>query len=272
MSNASPYNPLYQPNEVGARIRRYRERAALSTRALARKVGVAESYVSKVELGQLSPQSDFCDKVAKALHLPRSERELLLALLTFYRSEHHPVSSDSNDLRQAQQAIRQLERGCNDYKVFQFSLIPGLLQTPGYMRAIFARVKAIDRMQASVGARRARQAILEDSGRSFQFLIADWALFPHWCSDKVMVAQRSHLLKAAERMNVEIRVLPPDVRFSGLVPPLACGFEVIDDAIVIVDTLSGFTTFRHPEAVATYVGAFEQTLTTGVPIRRWARS
>ncbi len=254
---------LPRPNEVGTTIRRFRERVGLSTRELARRLGVASSYISKVELGQLSPQPELCERVGRALALPRAERDLLRALRALHRAEHHPVTSGAESLRQAQQAVRRLEQACRTYRSFQLSLIPGLLQTREYVSAIFSRFTSPSRRSASVAERLARQKILKDPQRSFRFLILDWALSSHWCSGRVMAAQLRHLRALSAYPNIDIRVLRREVRFPKEVPPLVSGFEVLDEAIVIVDTLSGLTTFRQSEEIAVYLQTFGKIIQLG---------
>jgi len=239
-------------------LRRFRERAGLSTRELARRTGVTTSYVSKVELGQLGAQHEFCARAARALELPRAERDLLLALLALSLAEYHPVQSATKALQQAQQAVRRLELGCRAYKVFQLSLIPGLLQTKEYAQSIFSRLGAGHRSTASLAERMARQKILEDRRRSFQFLLSDWALAPHWCSDRIMAGQRRRLRRLATRTNIDLRVLPHGFSFPNDVPPVVTGFDILDEAVVIVDNLNGFTTFRQPEEVAEYAQVFDK--------------
>lgn len=250
--------PIRTPrlNAVGATIRRFRERAHISTRELARRTRVAASYVSKVELGQLEPKLEFCRRVGQALRLPETERRLLGALLTLHETEHRSIPPSAAALAKTQQAVRSYEETCRAVRVLQLSLIPGLLQTRGYMLSIFARLTDASQRTTAVAERLARQEILEDLGRTFQFLIADWALAPHWSSERVMEAQFNRLQALAMRPNIDIRVLPRDVHFPTDVPPLVSGFEVLDEALVIVDTLSGFTTYRQQEDIAVYVNVF----------------
>ena len=239
-------------------LRRLRERSGISTRELARRMRVASSYVSKVELGQLDLKPQFCAHAATVLGLSRAERGVLGALLDLSRAEYHSVATTASGLRRAQQAVERLERGCSSYRVFQLSLIPGLLQTRDYAEAIFSRLASGRRTAVAVSGRMARQEILEDPRRSFRFLISDWVLAPHWCSAHVLKSQLRHLRRLSNRPNVDIRVLPRGFRFPKDVPPLVTGFEVVDDAVVVMDTLSGFTTFRNPEEVACYMKAFDR--------------
>jgi transcriptional regulator with XRE-family HTH domain len=58
---------LVGPEEVGRRIRRLRTKARLSVRALAATTGFSPSFVSQVELGQVSPSIGSLQRIAQAL-------------------------------------------------------------------------------------------------------------------------------------------------------------------------------------------------------------
>lgn len=255
-----------RPNEVGDTLRHLRERSGLSTRELARRTRVTASYVSKMELGQLGPKREFCRRVARVLGLSRAERGLLDALVTLHETEHRSVPSRGDALREAQEAVRKIERSCQTFRGFQLSLVPGLLQTRNYAEAVLSRLTHRSRIAVSVHERLARQEILEDSTRSVQFLISDWALGPHWCSKTAMASQLKHMQRLSRRPNIDIHVLPRDFEFPKDAPPLVTGFEILDDAVVIVDTLRGFTTFRQQEDVNAYMEAFNEVFPLGAPL------
>ncbi|WP_306292934.1 Scr1 family TA system antitoxin-like transcriptional regulator [Streptomyces tsukubensis] len=63
--------------------------------------------------------------------------------------------------------------------MFQPSCIPGLLQTPEYVRGILKGWDLTeDALAKMVGARLRRHDVLHDEGRSFHFLITESVL--HW--------------------------------------------------------------------------------------------
>jgi hypothetical protein len=226
-------------------------------------MGVAASYVSKVELGQLQCRPDFCRRLGLALNLPPADRRLLAALAALQGAEHRRVPPGAA-LAHIQRLVRRFEASCRTIRVFQFSLIPGLLQTRAYMRAIFSRLTAHPNRGASIKERLARQAVLAEESRSFRFLVADWALAPHWCTARVMAGQINRLEHFARKTNIDLRVLPYDLRFPADMPLLVSGFEVLDEALVLVDTQSGFATYRQPEDVAAYVTVFDSVFSQAV--------
>lgn len=54
-------------SRVGEKIKNAREKAGLSQKALAKKLGVAEKYINEVEIGRKVAQESFIDRAAKVL-------------------------------------------------------------------------------------------------------------------------------------------------------------------------------------------------------------
>jgi transcriptional regulator with XRE-family HTH domain len=248
--------PRDRPNEIAQLIRRLRLQARVSTRELARRIRAAESYVSKLELGERTVQAPAARRIADALALAARDRALLDTLLILRQGEASDVA-DSQALHAAQTAIHRLERHARSIRVFQLALIPGLLQMPAYMEALFERLAPGGDHRAAIRERLRRQALLDDRRRSFRFLVADWALGAHWCDARVMRAQLRRLRDTADQPNVDLRVLSRDARLPSSIPPLPAGFEVIDDAIVVLDTVDGFWTQRSVATVGRTIAAFD---------------
>ncbi len=97
--------------------------------------------------------------------------------------------------------------------VFEHSLIPGLLQTPGYARAVLATRPntAEDEIDNLVAARLARQAILtrEDPPPPLLWaLIDEGVLYRPVAPAEVMHDQLMHLVEISRRPNITVQVLP----------------------------------------------------------------
>jgi Domain of unknown function (DUF5753)/Helix-turn-helix domain len=102
--------------------------------------------------------------------------------------------------------------------VLEFSLcsIPGLLQTEGYMRALFATRNARRsraRLANDVAARLHRQRRLTDEELTLRLvaIIDEAALRRKVGGAKVMREQLRHLVKVSELNTVSVQVLPNDV-------------------------------------------------------------
>jgi hypothetical protein len=101
---------------------------------------------------------------------------------------------------------------CDVLRLWQPLLVPGLLQTADYARAIYDTWRAVDEsgdLDADVAARLARQEILDrPAPPSFGVLIDESVL--HRCigTPKVMHDQLIHIAEMSERPRVTVQILP----------------------------------------------------------------
>lgn len=90
--------------------------------------------------------------------------------------------------------------------------MPGLLQHPEYMRAVFAEaVPALtaELLDRQVAFRQARSGVLDRPKKlPCSFLIHESALRVAFGGRRVMATQLTHLLKQSERENVQVRIIP----------------------------------------------------------------
>lgn len=99
-----------------------------------------------------------------------------------------------------------------EIRTWQNTLVPGLLQTAAYARAVTSSVPGVDHdeVERRVRARMARRPLLsrEVNPPLFHAVLAEGALRQQVGSPEVMAAQLSELWAAAQRPNVTIQVLP----------------------------------------------------------------
>lgn len=155
-----------------------------------------------------------------------------------------------------QASYGELEQAANRLRMFQHYVVPGLLQTRAYAAALFriAHPAGGSDPDGAADARLARQAILEDDARRFEWVLTEAAL--HWrpgtwgdLSDQLRAVQAASL-----RPNVEIRVIP-------LGAPAATfyhSFTLFDDALVFIETVTGEGRTNDPDDVAHVAEMFER--------------
>jgi transcriptional regulator with XRE-family HTH domain len=220
---------------LGRRLRRLRENAELSQRALAERVKYPHTYISRVERGEQLPS----EALAQALDDHFHADGLLLELLDM-AGEGLIASYSREFVLREKDAIR--------IQVFTSSIIPGLLQTAEYIRELYQADMAaelVNELDERVAARVKRQRILEGDAPPFYWAVMDEAALKRPTEHKeVMRAQMDHLLRMAEKQHVTLQVLPFDAglypmmggsltqltlkdgRKTGLVESFASGFAV----------------------------------------------
>jgi hypothetical protein len=160
-----------------------------------------------------------------------------------------------------------LEAEATSISDYGLGIVPGLLQTPEYARAI-VRAKAPkwapEVVDERVGGRIARQRLLfSEHAPSFQTVLDESVLHRVVESPAVMQAQLERLLELSLLPRVTIRVVPFD---AGVVPAGTNKFIILRFAqpgvadLVFIESLTGELYLDEPKQVETYSAIF-RTLT-----------
>ncbi|GAA1613909.1 helix-turn-helix transcriptional regulator [Actinoplanes couchii] len=155
---------------------------------------------------------------------------------------------------------------------WQPNIIPGLLQTPGYARALvtaYQRGKNAEEATRLVDARMERQTLLQGKDAPiFQAIIGEAVLRRVIGGKQVMHDQLTRLAGAADQPNVQVQVLPYS---AGAYVPEVGGFQVLRFAdseageVVCVEIL-GRTLYLDDRAeVELYRDAWEDVLGKAAP-------
>jgi hypothetical protein len=150
------------------------------------------------------------------------------------------------------------EENAATLRIWQMSVLSGLLQTADYARAILTVEPGAtdDDVSARLTARLARQAILtRDDSPAVWFLVDEAALRRCVGSASVMAAQLAHLAGVARLPNVTIQVVP-NIAHAGLLSGFAVAEraayvetavagQVFEDAEIIAGLLTRFDTLRN---------------------------
>ncbi|MFF5716474.1 Scr1 family TA system antitoxin-like transcriptional regulator [Streptomyces buecherae] len=183
----------------GRHLRRLREDAGLSLRALAEKLHYPHSYISRVERHEQLPS----DALANALDNHFSTGGLFDDLLA--------VAQDSLVSKQSRDCL-PLEAKSIRIQVFSSSLVPGLLQTREYARAAFTLGLArtdLPALEEVLEFRMGRQEVLESADPPQYWAIMDESALRRLAADRrIMTDQLQHLLHVAAKPHVKIQILP----------------------------------------------------------------
>ncbi|HSA50902.1 MAG TPA: DUF5753 domain-containing protein [Yinghuangia sp.] len=157
-------------------------------------------------------------------------------------------------------------------KKFQPQLVPGLLQTPQYARAVVGASKlwqSGEEMEQFVQVRMARQSRLTDpEPLQLWAVISEAVSLQQVGGPEVMKAQLQHLLRMSESSNVTIQVLPfsRGAHANMFGPYVILGFpEVGALDVVLADNPFGSMWFEREAEVAGYQGLFDTARTSALP-------
>jgi transcriptional regulator with XRE-family HTH domain len=196
---------------LGGELRRARRDRGLSQEELAQRINYSSSLVGMVEIGHRTPSQDFVGRLDAALE-SGGFFERLLALV---RADAAPPW-----LRE----WIQVEAEATLIRWFEPSLIPGLLQTEAYARAVLTGGGMLREaeIEQRVASRLARQAVLSREAPPEVVFVVDESVLRRQIGDvAVMAEQFGHLLNVGELAHVDIHVVPAEV---GMHPGLAGPF------------------------------------------------
>jgi hypothetical protein len=147
---------------------------------------------------------------------------------------------------------------------FQSSIVPGLLQTPAYVRAIHeVNVPPIsaERIEQLIEVRLTRQKLLtRDPPLKLSIILDEAALHRQVGGPAVMKEQLERLAEVATLPSVTIQVIPFT---AGAHAALESTFNILDfedpaPSLVYVEGLVGFIYLERPQDLARYRGVFGQ--------------
>jgi transcriptional regulator with XRE-family HTH domain len=214
---------------VSAELRSWRIKRGLSCRDVANALGWSESKVSRMETGERGLYEDDVAAILGFLRVPAEIRQELMALV---RSGNERNWHEIGGQLPISKLVRDLIRFQNEATTihsFEPLLIPGLVQTADYARALmhaFPQQISEEVIEGMVAARMDRQRVLDRADPPHLHLIIEEMVLHRTMGDPVMMyGQLQHLLAATARRNVTIRILP----FDAVGPVAAQGSIMIID-------------------------------------------
>lgn len=248
---------------LGQRLREIRRQAHLSGKDLAESLSWQPSKVSKIENGKQTPTDDDITawtRVSGAEH----ETEALLASLHTLEVQH----AEWQRVLKAGMAAHQLELSEQDattklYRSFEPAVVPGLLQTPEYARALFSRAVTVHRVPNdvtdAVAKRMQRQEMLYRTDKAFHFVITEGTLRNRVCSVDVLLGQLDRLVSLTSLRNVRLGIIGYETQY--VVDPRH-GFMLYNAELVRVETYSAELNLRQPHEIELYASTFEKLAKT----------
>ncbi|MEU6271760.1 helix-turn-helix transcriptional regulator [Streptomyces populi] len=188
-------------------LRTLRSGSGTSLRALGERLGWDWSLFGKMENGETlgSPE------VVQALDQHYGTPGLLLALWEL-------AAGDQTQFRERYRRYMALEAEAVSLWHFAVSVLPGLLQTPGYAREVLAagglRGKELEQQ---VEARMGRRELLEgEDAPPFRTILSEAVLRTPLRDTGEWRVQLEYVAESAERPNVTLQVLPLSAGMHGL--------------------------------------------------------
>lgn len=249
---------------VGAALARWRRSKQISGQVLGERVGMSQPAISRLESGATTADPQVVRRIAEALDLPGDEVDRLVGLAERPNERLIDWQSILPGLADRQHLVRRLESSARNTTVFQVAVVPGLLQTSEYARAVLTAVRmelgdaqiadSALAVAEAVTARLERAQALDEPDRQFHFLITEDVLAHQVCRPVDMIAQIARLREVAGYPNVSLRIVPQDVEWP--IAPMH-GFVLLDNKYVFVDLFNTSVLSRERRVADHYRRVFD---------------
>ena len=248
-------SPTVRRRELGAMLRALRNDQGLTVDQVAAELLCSPSKVSRMETGQrgatLRDVRDLCDLYGV---VDAAERERLMELAREGKQQGwwQSLSLEHRD-------YVGLEQDAASLTIFQSAVVPGLLQTSAYTRAIHqAGVPPFDEaaIEDRVKERSTRQLLLDrETPPRVDIFLDEPVLQRPLGGPQAMLDQLSHIIEGATRTTLAVRIVPYSV---GAHPALESNFTILQfegpaDTVVYVEGLVGPTYLQRPQEIERYM-------------------
>ncbi|MGW0137920.1 helix-turn-helix domain-containing protein [Streptomyces calvus] len=200
MANGSTLESSDSLKAFGAALKAFRERALLTQEQLAERLSYSHASVASVEQGRRMPTAAFVERAEEALEAFGVLRAMIRhvgrqrGLAVWFRE------------------WAELEEVAVGLCTYECRVVPGLLQTEAYTRAVMLNVPpppSEEQLEQRIAARLARQELLRRRPPiAFSFIVEESVLLRHTGGEDVTRELIGHLLACTELWNVELQIMP----------------------------------------------------------------
>ncbi|MEU0873125.1 helix-turn-helix domain-containing protein [Nocardia brasiliensis] len=200
--------------QLGRHLRDLRNRARMTTRTAAQQLEWSEAKIWRIETGQTSLRSLDVEAMCKVYGAPSDLIGPLTALARETKARGW-WTAYGDVIAEGFEVYIGLEEAATRLSTYENELVPGLLQTEDYTRALLTAARPdmpANELDRRVQLRMARQALVTRANAPLQLdvVISESVLWRRIGGDAVTAAQLEHLRRMCDLPNVRIQVAPTD--------------------------------------------------------------
>lgn len=222
--------PIIRRWQLGNELRKAREAAGVTIRTAAAEIEVQAGTLSKIEGGKQSIKGTYIKLLAPMYQIPWEERQRLLALAEEANQPGWWVSYGKL-VPDWFRLYLGYESDASDLQSYESELVPGLLQTEPYARAVALAARpdsTPEELDRQVDLRRERQRrITSDAPPTMHAVLNEAVLLRKVGGPEVMKEQIEHLVTLSGLPHVTLQMLTFDTGAHAAMtaPFLMLGFE-----------------------------------------------
>ena len=256
--------PTVRSRRVGTELRRLREAAGVTTAQAAEVLSCSPAKISRIENGIVSVRVVDLRLLLDRYGDQDQEHRAYLERLARESNKHGWWQDYGDTIPPYYADFIGLETDASYIKTWEATIVPGLLQTPEYARAVMLANPAMispDKLENSISIRLERQARLEQ-GTDVRLDAVIWeaALITTVGSDEIQHGQLGRLLELMDRPNISVQVLPLEAgdkaNMSGSFVMFSFGREQ-SVSTVFVETLTSSQYLERDQELRGYTLVFD---------------
>jgi transcriptional regulator with XRE-family HTH domain len=259
---ASP-SPTVRRKRLGIELRRLREHAGLTCEEVGHRLDCSGTRISRIETGRISIRPGDVRELLEIYGVLGAEADLLVQLAREARQKGW-WHTYGRALPAWFEAYIGLEAAAARFRDFQPMVIPGLLQTEDYARAVLRAAPSpgtAEDIDRQVALRMERQGILDQpSPPDLWLVLTESVVRVQVGGPEVMRSQLRRLIDVAGRSNVTLQVLPATT--AAQVQPIS-PFTILefpdaaDPTVVYLEHLTGSLFLETDAEISRYTLVFD---------------
>jgi transcriptional regulator with XRE-family HTH domain len=250
-------SPTVRRRRLALELRRLREAAKLTCEEVAERLECSASKVSRVETGRVSVSPRDVRDMLEIYGVPDLQRDALVQLARESRQKGW-WQAFADSLQPHVATYLGMESAASEIRIYEVNLIPGLLQTEEYARAVLTAgsvSRPLFDVERQVALKMERQRLAITGPAKVWAVLDEAALRRQVGGPEVMRVQLEYLRELGGLRNVRLQIIP----FGGGAHPamgrpfiiLAFGEEA-DPDVVYLKNLTGALWVENVEEVDRY--------------------
>lgn len=252
--------PRYTPptpssRRLGKELRRLRDAARLTLDDAGKQVSRSISWVSRIESGEIKVRPGDVLELLQAYNLPLENDQARALMALARRVRDTGWWSRLNTLPSRYATYIAYESEATSLRNFEPVLVPGLLQTEAYARAVISVGRETDThaIEQRVRARLKRQEVLrKDQPLRFWAIVSEAVLECEVGEPDVYAEQLDHIVNMCRQPTITVQVLPfaAGAHLASYGGFAIAGFQQGDPDLGYIETLAGELFLESDDEIA----------------------
>jgi transcriptional regulator with XRE-family HTH domain len=245
---------------VAAQMRELRLDAGLSGLSLSASCGWHSAKTSRIEHAKMAPSDADIRAWCAACGQPGAATDLIAASREADQMYVEWKRQQRGGMRRLQDSAAPLYERTRVFRFYSSTQVPGLLQTPAYVRALLSSIAEFRQVpndiDAAVEVRQKRAEVLRRGNHRLVALVDEGVLRRRVGGRDVLAEQLAHLQEVMAWPSVALGVIPFSADWTSMWTQAT--FHIFDAELVSLETLTASLTITAPGEVELYERAFAE--------------